>query len=171
MFSRAIRSVENVITWIGERTKWLTSLLVLLIFGDVLLRYFFSTSKAWINDLEWHVFALIFLFGAAYAFKEDQHVRVDVFYTKWSEHRKAWVNLIGTLCFLIPWCLVVIVSSFQYAEHAFAIGEQSAEPGGLHARFLIKGAITVGFVLLLLQAITVAVSSCRSILHTSKNTA
>ncbi len=159
MFTRIIKGIDAFTVWTGERIKWLTSLLVLLILGDVLLRYLLDTSKAWITDLEWHVFALIFLLGAAYALKEDQHVRVDVLYSKWSEKKKAWVNLFGTVLFLLPWCLIVIYTSFEYTGHAYSIGEKSAEPGGLHARFLIKGAITLGFVMLLLQGIATAMKA------------
>ncbi|HLF63277.1 MAG TPA: TRAP transporter small permease subunit [Saprospiraceae bacterium] len=156
MLPRLVQLIDTFTRWSGERIKWLTTILVILIFGDVLLRYLFDTSKAWITDLEWHVFALIFLLAAAYTLKENQHVRVDVLYTKWSARRKAWINLLGTGLFLLPWCLIVIYTSFEYTGHAFAIGEKSAEPGGLPARFLVKGSITLGFVLLMLQGISIA---------------
>jgi TRAP-type mannitol/chloroaromatic compound transport system permease small subunit len=69
------------------------------------------------------------------------------------------VNLLGTILFLLPWCLIVIYTSFQYAGHAFAFGEKSAEPGGLPARFIIKGAITLGFVMLLIQGLSMALKA------------
>jgi TRAP-type mannitol/chloroaromatic compound transport system permease small subunit len=159
MLSRITQHIDAFANWSGERIKWLTTILVVLILGDVLLRYLFDTSKAWLTDLEWHIFALMFLLAAAYALKEERHVRVDVFYSKWSLKTKAWVNLLGTILFLLPWCLIVIYTSFQYAGYAFAIGEKSAEPGGLPARFLIKGAVTLGFVLLLIQGISMAVKA------------
>lgn len=166
MLSRLAQLIDIFTRWTGERIKWLTTILVVLIFGDVLLRYLFATSKAWITDLEWHVFALIFLLAAAYTLKEDQHVRVDVLYAKWSAKRQAWTNLLGTVLFLVPWCLIVIYTSFHYAEHAYAIGEKSAEPGGLPARFLIKAAITVGFIMLLLQGISLTITSWKIIQKT-----
>jgi TRAP-type mannitol/chloroaromatic compound transport system permease small subunit len=151
--------LENISTWVGERVKWLTTALVLLIFIDVVLRYLFSQTSAWVIELEWHVFALIFILGAAYTLKEDQHVRVDVFYTHFSQRKKAWVNLIGTLLFLIPWCLIIIYTSYHYADNSFAIRETSADPGGLPARYLIKFSVTIGFVLLLLQAVALCLRS------------
>lgn len=163
MILRLTESLDRFTRWTGEQFKWLTTILVVLVFADAMMRYLFSTSKVWFTDLGWHVFALVFLLGAAYALREDQHVRVDVFYTKWSARRQAWVNLIGTVCLLLPWCLIVIYTSFQYTENAFAIGERSPEPGGLPWRWAIKGAITVGFVLLLLQAIVTAIRSVRTI--------
>lgn len=167
--TKLARWIDDVTGWTGEGMKWLTTILVLLIFGDVLLRYLFATSRAWLTDLEWHCFALIFLLAAAYTLKEDQHVRVDVLYTRWSPKRQAWINLIGTLLFLIPWCLIVIRTSFFYTEHAFLIGERSAEPGGLGWRWLIKGAITLGFSLLLLQAVAYAIRSMNILMGRSQS--
>jgi TRAP-type mannitol/chloroaromatic compound transport system permease small subunit len=163
MFGRLSLSLSSFIRWTGEHIKYLTTILVVLIFCDAISRYLFATSKAWVTDLEWHVFAMIFLLGAAYALQEDQHVRVDVFYAKWSERRKAWLNLMGTLFFLIPWCAIVIYTGFHYTENSFAIGEGSPDPGGLPVRWLIKGAIPVGFILLLIQALSSCIEQIRII--------
>lgn len=153
MFHRLASSIDQFTKWVGERIIWISTILVVLIFADVLMRYLFSTSKAWITDLEWHLFAMLFLLGSAYTLKVDQHVRVDVFYAKFSKRKQGIINGLGVIIFLIPWCLIVIYTSFHYAEHSFAVNERSAEPGGLPARFIIKGMITIGFVLLLLQGI------------------
>lgn len=163
MFSRLADWIDAFTRWTGERFTWLTTILVILVFADAMMRYLFSESNVWFTDLGWHVFALIFLLGAAYALKDDQHVRVDVFYTRWSERRQAWVDLLGTVLLLIPWCVIVIWTSFYYAENAFAIGESSPEPGGLPARWVIKGAITLGFVLLLMQAFALAIRSLKKL--------
>jgi TRAP-type mannitol/chloroaromatic compound transport system permease small subunit len=106
-------------------------------------------------ELEWHLFATVFLIGAAYTFKEDAHVRVDVFYANKSEKWKAWINLTGIIIFLIPWCLVVIRASNKYALNAFNINEKSPDPGGLPARWIIKYVVVIGIFLLLLQAISI----------------
>lgn len=129
-------------------------MLVVLICVDVLLRYFFNATQKWIIELEWHLFALVFLIGASYTFQKDKHVRVDVFYQGFSEKKKLWVNLLGNVFFLIPWCLVIIYVSIKYANVSFSYLEQSPDPGGLPARYLIKYAISLGFILLLLQAIS-----------------
>ena len=146
---------------LGRMASWLTFVLVLLVCFDVTVRYLFNDTQAWIMELEWHLFALIFLLGAGYTLKHDHHVRVDLFYTKFSKRDKAWVNLIGAILFLIPWCLIIITFSFHYANTSFQIGEGSPDPGGLPARYLIKFAITFGIGLLLLQAIA---SVCNSII-------
>ena len=155
--------IEKITTWVGKASSWVSVFLVVIICVDVLLRYCFSNTKSWIIELEWHLFALIFLLGGAYALRKDQHVRVDVWYTKQSTRTQAWVNLFGTIIFLIPWCLVIIYTSYNYAENAWAIGESSPDPGGLPARYIIKFVITIGFCLLLLQAFSLIATSVREI--------
>jgi TRAP-type mannitol/chloroaromatic compound transport system permease small subunit len=147
------RFFEQVNVWVGQKTAWLTGILVVLFTYDVVMRYLFNFSKVWTTELEWHLFSLIFLLGAAYTFQEDRHVRVDVFYQKFSPRKKAWVNLAGTLFLLIPWCLIIIFMSFDFAYKSMLQGEGSPNPGGLPYRFVIKFAIVAGFILLLLQAI------------------
>lgn len=144
---------------IGRGVSWLNTLLVLLICFDVMARYLFSSSSAGIVELEWHLFSFIFLLGAAYALLHDRHVRVDVFYQNFSEKKKAWVNLAGTLLFLIPFCLITIYTSWKFTANAFAMQEGSPDPGGLPSRYIVKAAIPIGFFLLLLQAISLAIKS------------
>ena len=151
---RASKVIDRVNEWIGVKISWLTSLLVLIICGDVVMRYFFNTSSAGVFELEWHIFAVIFLLGAAYTLKHDKHVRVDVSYSRFTEKQKAWVNLIGTLLFLLPFSVVVVYSSYKFVGNSFRLQESSPDPGGLPARFIIKSAITIGFALLLLQSIS-----------------
>ena len=148
-----MNKIEKGITRIGEWISYVNILLVLLICADVLLRYFFNATQKWVIELEWHFFALIFLIGASYALKEDKHVRVDLFYQSFTKDRKAWVNLLGNMLFLIPWCIVIIYTSIKYANVSFSYREASPDPGGLPARYLIKYAISVGFLLLMIQAI------------------
>ena len=160
--------IESIIRSVGKAAGWLTLLLVILICVDVFMRYVFSNSQEWMLELEWHLFALVFLLGGAYALQADQHVRVDVWYTHRSEKTKAWINLLGTVFLLIPWCLIVIYTSYSYAENSFLINERSADPGGLPFRYIIKFSISVGFVLLLFQALVLIVKNVRLILSTSK---
>ena len=137
----------------------MSTLLVLVICVDVVVRYLFNATQEWMTEFEWHLFALIFLIGAAYTFKEDAHVRVDLFYNQWSEKTKAWINISGILLLLLPWCLIVIRAAQKYAMNAYRIRESSPDPGGLPARYLIKFAVVIGFLLLLLQALSVLLKS------------
>ncbi len=156
-------TIDRINETIGGAISWLTSILVWVICLDVLLRYFFNISFAGLFELEWHIFAFIFLLGAAFTLKNDKHVRVDVFYSQFSEKGKAWVNLIGTIIFLIPFCLVIIKSSIPFVINSFNILEGSPDPGGLPFRFIVKFAIPVGFSLLLLQAFSLIIRSILTI--------
>ncbi len=144
---------------IGKGVAWLTTLLVVLIMYDVVTRYLFNTTSVGIIELEWHLFSFIFLLGAAYALKHDRHVRVDVFYSNFSAKQQAWINLLGTLIFLIPFCIVIIITATKFAINSYEIQEGSPDPGGLPARYIIKSAIPIGFILLLLQAISLTIKS------------
>jgi TRAP-type mannitol/chloroaromatic compound transport system permease small subunit len=150
---------------IGKGISWLNTVLVLLIFYDVVARYLFNVTFSAIIELEWHLFAFIFLLGAAYALKHDRHVRVDVFYANFTEKQQAWVNLIGTLLFLIPFCIIIIYTSFRFTANAYVINEGSPDPGGLPARYIVKAAIPIGFALLLLQAISLLLKSILTLTH------
>lgn len=153
--SSASHLIDQINEWVGRAVSWLTTILVVLVCFDVITRYFFSDTAAWIMELEWHLFALIFLFGAGYAFKHDKHVRVDLFYAKFSPKDRALVNIIGTLLFLIPWCLLVIYWSYEYALISYNVGETSPDPGGLPARYVIKFCVSIGMIFLLLQGVSV----------------
>lgn len=114
-------------------------------------------------ELEWHLFSIIFLFAAGYTLQKNKHVRVDLFYEKFSDKQRAWINLSGTILFLIPWCLVIIYFSSIYALNSWTIGETSPDPGGLPARYLIKFCIPIGIFLLMLQGISIIYKSLRTI--------
>lgn len=159
ILTRIADGIDRLNEALGKAVAWLTTLLVLLVCVDVVSRYLFNTTKAWVIELEWHLFALIFLLGAGYALKHDRHVRVDLFYLKFTPRDQALVNFIGGLIFLIPWCLLIIYASWGYAWESYLMGETSPDPGGLPARYVIKFAILAGAFLLLLQGIASVIRS------------
>lgn len=138
---------------VGRAVGWLTTILVVLVCFDVVTRYLLNDTQTWISEMEWHLFALIFLLGAGFTFKHDRHVRVDLFYANFSRRDKALVDLVGGLVFLIPWSILILVVAVNYSLVSFKVGETSPDPGGLPARYLIKFSIAVGMFLLLLQGI------------------
>ena len=164
-----VKLIEAINSWIGKAVAWLTFILVLLICTDVALRYIFSFSQAGFYELEWHLFAAIFLLGAAYTLRHDKHVRVDVFYSRFNKRRKAWVNLIGTCIFLLPFCFVIVYTSLAFVGDSYAILESSPDPGGLPYRFIIKSTIPIGFGLLLLQGLAEILKSITIIINSSKD--
>ena len=154
-----INFIDKLNEKIGSLTSWLTALLVLVVSYDVMVRYVFGESSVGLQELEWHLFALIFLVAAAYTLKMDDHVRVDVFYTKFSPKKQALVNFLGAILFLIPFCLLVIYSSQDFVSLSFRIGETSPDAGGLPARYILKAFIPISFFLLLLQGLALALKS------------
>ncbi|MGB1242485.1 MAG: TRAP transporter small permease subunit [Chitinophagales bacterium] len=157
--NKVINLLESIGEKVGKAVSYLTTALMLLICYDVLMRYFFDSSQIWMTELEIYFYSFIFLLGSAYAFNKDKHVRVDVFYAKFSPKKKAWTNLIGGLFLLLPWCVVILIVSFDYAMTSFNIGEGSAQPGGLPALYILKFSIFVGFLLLFLQGIASVLKS------------
>lgn len=137
----------------GRLVAWLVLAMTLLVCYDVFMRYVFRTGSVALQELEWHLFALLFLLGAAYTYKHDAHVRVELLYQKMSPRQRAWANLLGNLLFLIPFAVLVISSSLPFVHDAFVFNESSPDPGGLPYRFVLKAAIPLGFALLILQSV------------------
>ena len=151
--------IDAINEWIGRFVGWVTLGLVLVVFADVVMRYLFNTSFVFIQELEWHVFGFIFLIGAGYTLLHDGHVRVDIIYQRLGARGQAWTNLIGVIFFLLPGCIMVIITSWKFMHNAWSVMEGSADPGGIPFRFLIKGTITAGFILLTLQGLSLGIHS------------
>ncbi len=156
LLKKYISIVDNLNEKVGQFVAWLTTVLVLVVFYDVILRYVFSKGSIAMQEFEWHLFAMIFLLGAAYTLKTDGHVRVDIIYVKFSEKTKAWINFIGSFLFLIPFALIVIYATKDFIFNSWMVREVSPDPGGLPARYAIKAIIPLGFCLLILQGVAEA---------------
>jgi TRAP-type mannitol/chloroaromatic compound transport system permease small subunit len=154
-----IRLIDGLNTKIGHAISWLSTLLVVVVCYDVFTRYFLRKSSVGVQELEWHIFAVLFLLAAAYTLKEDGHVRVDVFYTLLSKRGQAWINLVGGLIFLVPFCLLVIWASQGFVNMSWAIQETSPDPGGLPYRYLLKAMVPAGFTLILIQGVALILRS------------
>lgn len=159
--------IDRLNEWVGRFTAWLVVALVLLVCYDVAMRYLFQAGSVALQELEWHLFALIFLLGAAYTLKHDEHVRVDVFYqaTWMTPRRRAAVNLFGCLFLLLPFCALMVISSIPFVAQSYGWGEGSPDPGGLPYRWLLKAMIPTGFVLLALQGLALAIYSLQTLVH------
>lgn len=163
--------IDRINERVGKSAAWLSLLLVVVVMVDVVLRYLFRFTENWIIELEWHLYAALFLLSAGYTLLHDQHVRVDLFYARFSIKRRAWVDLIGHLLLLLPWTYVVIVTGYNYMINSWAIREGSDQPGGLPARYVIKSAIFIGFILLMLQGVSQIIKCLSDIRATSDSAA
>lgn len=131
-------------------------LLLLMIFNvlfDVVMRYSFHNSSVGMQELEWHLFSVIILFGLGYALKEEAHVRVDFLYDNFSKKTKAYINIFGTVLFLFPLALLIIFGSYEYVMDSYSMNEISPDPGGLTHRWIIKAMIPFGFIFLILSGL------------------
>ncbi len=155
------RSIDTINDRVGRGVSWLATGLVLLTAYDTIMRYGFQHGNIGLQELEWHLFGVIFLLGAAYTFKEDAHVRVDIFYARAGGRTQAWINLIGCLIALIPFALLVVWCTKQFVLNSWAVRETSPDPGGLPARYILKAMIPGGFLLLGLQGVAEAIRSFR----------
>jgi TRAP-type mannitol/chloroaromatic compound transport system permease small subunit len=160
---RLSRIIDACNEWIGRFADGFVLLMVLVGVWNVIGRYIGRavgqnlSSNAFI-ETQWYLFDLVFLLGAAYALKHNDHVRVDIFHRNWSTKRKALADLVGTVLFLIPFCAIVLVFSWEAIVNSWAVREISPDPGGL-PRYPIKAMIIVSFVLLIFQGISEAIKN------------
>jgi len=153
---RLAGGIDTFIDAVGRITAWSSFALALVMGTNVLLRYGFSTGSVWAQELEWHLMSPICLFGMSYALRHGEHVRVDVLFASFSERNKLLVEFITALISMAV-CIIVISLSWSYVAYSWNIGEGSANPGGIPARYLLKALIPIGFALLLLQSLAQAI--------------
>ncbi len=149
--------IERVNENVGRFTAWLVLVMTLVGAYNAVVRYLGRhlganlSSNAYI-ELQWYLYSLIFLLGAAYTLKHNAHVRVDVFYGRVTQRMRAWINLLGTALFLLPFSVLTLWLSWPSVRNSWIVREGSPDPGGL-PRYPIKSVILVAFVLLVLQGI------------------
>jgi len=135
----------------GRLIAWLTLAMVLVMFAVVLLRYLFQSGSIALQESISYLHAAVFMLGSAYTLRHDGHVRVDIFYQKFSPLIRAWIDLLGTALLLLPVCGFIFASSLDYVAASWAILEGSMEAGGLNGVYLLKTAIPAMALLLILQ--------------------
>lgn len=168
MLLRIADGIDRFQERFGRVLVWLSLLMVLVGALNAVARYtdrftgFGLSSNMWL-ELQWYLFSMLFLLGAAWTLKEDAHVRVDVFYGRLSAKGKAWVNVLGTLFLMLPFCVLMLWTAWPAVVNSWAVMETSPDPGGL-PRYPIKTVIPVAFVLLALQGISLFVRNLSVIL-------
>ena len=146
------RKLDKLIDWMGNVLVVILLLMILNVFYDVIMRYAFHDSSIAMQEMEWHLFSIVILFGVSYSLKEDAHVRVDFIYDKLSVKTRAMINIIGTILFLIPFALLIIYGSYPFVMDSYTTNETSSDPGGLKHLWMIKAAIPISMGVLLLEA-------------------
>ena len=150
---KLVSKIDKTTDLIGRIIAWFTLIVVVLTFLIVVLRYGFNLGWIAMQESVLYFHGLVFMLGAAYALKEDAHVRVDIFYQKFSNRKKALVNLLGTLFLLIPVCIFIFYTSYDYVLMSWNIMESSGEAGGLPLVFISKSYIFLFVIALCIQAL------------------
>ncbi|UAA38983.1 TRAP transporter small permease subunit [Paraneptunicella aestuarii] len=152
------RFLNRLLDALGTFCALIFLLMIINVFYDVVMRYFFNDVSIAMQELEWHLFAAMFMFGIAYTLKEDGHVRVDILYANFSPKLKAIVNLIGMLLFAMPITLFLVYFGYEYTFDAYQMGEGSADPGGLPNRWIVRSIIPLSAVFLLISIFNVVLT-------------
>lgn len=156
-------AIERFIDGCGRAVSWLTLFMVIVTFVVVVLRYLFDSGWIAVQESIGAMHAAVFLIGAAYTLRHDGHVRVDIFYSRFGERARAWVNLCGALFMLMPFMGFIAWISWQYVVESWLVLEGSREAGGLPGVFLLKSLILVMATLLLLQAVAQVIRALQKI--------
>jgi len=145
--------IKRLISWTSNLTAVALALLVLLVVYDAMMRYLFSAGSTALQELEWHLFDVVILLSIAYTMRHGAHVRVDIFYDRFSDRLKRVINILSILLFILPLSLLIIYIGYDFAYMSFLQNEASSDPGGLPYRWIVKSLIVIAFVLLTLEAL------------------
>jgi len=156
--------VARTVAALGRAAAWLTLVMTLLTFLVVVLRYGLNEGWIWMQESVTYLHATVFMVAAAWAMQCDEHVRVDILYRARSARYRLWVDLLGTMLFLVPFSLFLLYIGWDYVLVAWQVSETSSEPGGLPLVWLLKTLVLVLPALLLLQA-GVTASRCMMLLR------
>ena len=149
--ARIVARIEWMIDRIGQAASLLSLVIIVLMAGNVLLRYSLSLGTVWAQELEWHLLAALILFGMSYALLRGDNVRVDIFYSKYSPQTKRWVDIASAILTMAI-ALIMVFLSWKYVGQSYAIAEKSPDPGGIAMRWLLKSLLPLGYGLLFLQS-------------------
>ena len=162
---KLITRLESVSEWSGRATAWLTLLMVITTFVVVVLRYAFNLGWIALQESITYMHAFVFLLGAAYTLKYEDHVRVDIFYHKLSRRGRALVDLLGVMLLLLPVTLFITVASWDYVLDSWELLEGSPEAGGLPYVYVLKSAMLLMTALLLVQGIAMLLRAWLHLRH------
>ncbi|MFQ3323694.1 MAG: TRAP-type mannitol/chloroaromatic compound transport system permease small subunit [Pseudomonadales bacterium] len=162
--SRITGNFDAISEWLGRTVAWLILAMAIATGAVVVVRYALGSGSIALQESISYLHATVFMLGICYTLKHDQHVRVDVFYQGFSDTTRAWVNAIGSIIFIFPLCIFIIFISLTYVGNSWVIREGSADPGGIHGVYLLKTLIPILGVTLLMQAVSVVLTNCATLM-------
>lgn len=156
-----MKIIDSIIKYSSYLTALILALLVILVVFDATSRYLFSEGSTALQELEWHFFDVVILLSIAFTLKHNAHVRVDIFYDKFSHKTQALVNIISIVFFILPLSFLIVYIGIDFVEMSFVQNEASSDPGGLKYRWIVKSLMPLAFILLSLQAFKELVSNIK----------
>jgi TRAP-type mannitol/chloroaromatic compound transport system permease small subunit len=151
------RTIDRFQDRLGRALSWLMLAMVLTVFFDVLMRYAIRRTFVFTQELEWYIFAVAYLMAGGYVMLWDEHVRVDILYSRFRPRTRAWVDFILLFVFFFPSALLVMYTTWPFFRNAYTVLEGSPDPGGIPARWALKGVIILAFGIMVLQGISEAI--------------
>jgi TRAP-type mannitol/chloroaromatic compound transport system permease small subunit len=147
------RLIDMLSSWIGKLTMWLILATTLISAGNAIVRKAFDISSNGLLEIQWYLFAAVFMMGAGYGFLKNSHVRIDFISSRLSDRTRNWIDVCGILFVLFPFCILLISLSWPSFMGAYQSGEMSQNAGGL-IRWPVYMLVPLGFGLLLLQGVS-----------------
>lgn len=142
--------IDAVNARIGKAVSWLVLVAVVVSAGNATVRYSLNTSSnAWL-ELQWYLFAAVFLLCSGYTFLRNEHIRIDILVSKFGKRTQAWVDVIGIVLFLMPMAILIAMLAWPLALDSYLTNEHSSNAGGL-IRWPVKMLLPIGLALLILQ--------------------
>ena len=157
MLRELAKTIDRFQDVLGRALSWLMLAMVLTVFFDVVSRYLFARTYVFTQELEWYIFAVAYLMAGGYVMLWDEHVRVDIMYSRMSPRQKAWVDFVLLFVFFFPSALLVIYTTWPFFRNAWTVYEGSPDPGGIPARWALKGVIIVAFSIMVIQGVSEAI--------------
>lgn len=146
--------LDRAILGIGNAASWLIAVLIVTILVQVILRYVFGKSFVVLEEVQWHLYAVIIMLGLSFSYAKDSHIRLDVLHSKFSRPTKEKIEIMGIICFLWPMTFIFFMHSLPFVAESFRVGECSDAPLGLKYRWAIKSIIPIAFFLLFLVSVS-----------------
>jgi len=145
---------DRAILGIGNAGAWLIAVLIVAILVQVILRYVFQKSFVVLEEMQWHLYAVIIMLGLSYSFVKDSHIRLDIMHSRFSKPTKEKIEIMGILCLLWPMIFIFFMHSLNFVAESFRVGERSDAPMGLGYRWAIKSVIPLAFFLLFIASVS-----------------
>jgi TRAP-type mannitol/chloroaromatic compound transport system permease small subunit len=145
---------DRVILGVGHAAAWLIAVLIVTILVQVVLRYVFHLSFTALEEIQWHLYAVIIMIGLSYSYVKDSHIRLDILHSRLSRPVREKIEIMGIICLLWPMLFIIFMHSLDFVAESFRVGERSDAPMGLGYRWAIKSIIPIAFFLLFLGSVS-----------------